>query len=286
MSTQTTVEMDFGAILREALQPRSASQKLHHDHLERNGLGATIQLPWSDKAALGWDAVGASEVGRQPDYLVDSDDPLFDLLSVVVVTSVKGSLPLGSLPTAAVIGANDTQSSGSDPAVTSLSYSLSRIAECKSSYSTELALQSPDFGSYVESSQLAAIRKTVLTQVLAGDASGVNVQGLEGLAGVHEATYTPSTGPGATTLTGVEKAVVDAGAVASRLVWVFGHDVDDHVNDAVITPGDHRRIVERGRVTLSGARAIRSPKIAATTALCIDPCDRRDSGSEPPGRRG
>ena len=265
-----SIELTFGELVQDALRRDGKAPTVHSDHLTVNPVGAHLRLPTRALLALDAGAVGGSEVARSFDWPVASTDALFDAVNTVVVAEPKGSLPVGDLPQASTLAASANLSADADPSTTSLDYHANRVAESRSSYSLQSLLQSPSISDFVESAQRAALRREIVRAVLVGSGVAPQPQGLSTLAGVTESTY-PSSGPTAAALTGLEQDVVDADGDELALVWAAGQTLHSQLLNAQITPSDYRKIVERRRITLSGAALYRSPDLPAAMGLTFDP---------------
>ena len=271
-----TKELTYGELIRLALETNpDAPQVVDSEHLIHHAPGgqfAEIRLPWTDRAALAWDDIDSRTATGRPDFPLPADDGIFDLFTVIPVTDVKGSLPVGSLPAARILAGDNTATTDADPGAASIDYSLGRTAETRSSYSAQLNQQAQTFGDYVDRAQVAAIRRAIVTQALTGSGVAHNVRGLSTLTGVHEATY-DSTGASDDIVTAVEAALVDAEAVDQNLVWVCGSTLHSQLLGTNIHPPGDRKIVERGRMVLSAARVFRSPAIPPAMGVCLDPAN-------------
>ncbi len=266
---QTTVT--FGQMVADALSENPRHQRIADDRMVRTNHGANIRLDTADfiRLAIPYDAIDGEEKARQFDYPAQPTDVLFDLVMKLETREQKGTVPVGNLPTAQTIAESGQLSADTDPGTMSLDYAASRVATARSTYSLQVLLQDTSFGDYVESALRAAVRREIIRQVLIGDGTAPNAQGLSTLAGVHEATYA-TTGVAANDMTGVENALIDAKADGMALSWVVGSTLHTAMVDSAIEPGDYRRLVERHRVTLSDSMVYRSPDLPAGMALCLD----------------
>ena len=267
---ETTVT--FGQMVADALSASPRHQRIADDCLIRTNHGANISLDTVDflRLAMPYDAVDGSEKSRQFDFPAQPTDVLFERFMTLMPREPKGTVPVGSLPTAQTIAESDQLSGDTDPGTMSHDYAADRVATARSTYSLQVLLQDTSFGDYVESALRAAVRREIVRQVLIGDGSAPNVQGLSTLAGVHEATYAQTLSIAATDMTGVENALTDAKADSMALSWVVGSALHTAMVDSAIEPGDYRRLVERHRATLSDSAVYRSPDLPAGMALCLD----------------
>ena len=265
-----SIELTFGELVQDALRRDGKAPTVHSDHLTVTPTGGHLTLPTRALLALDADAIGGSQVAREFDWPTRSTDQLFGMFNTVTVSEPKGTLPVGDLPAASTLDAGANLSADADPGTTSISYNCNRVCEARSSYSTQGLLQSSTLADYVEAAQAAALRREIVKQVLTGDGTAPNAQGLSTLTNVHESTY-PTTGPTAQGLSAHEQALVDAGAAEEGLLWMAGRTLHSAMLNKAIEPGDYRRVAERRRITLSGAALYRSPDLPAAMGLTFDP---------------
>ena len=267
---ETTVT--FGQMVADALSASPRHQTIADDRMVRTGAGANIRLDTADflRLAIPYDAIDGEEKARQFDFPMQPTDVLFDLFMLLEPMEQKGTVPVGSLPTAQTIAESGQLSADTDPGTMSHDYVCDRVATARSTYSLQVLLQDTSFGDYVESALRAAVRREIVRQVLIGDGNAPDVQGLSTLAGVQEAIYAQTLSIAATDMTGVENALTDAKADSMALSWVVGSALHTAMVDSAIEPGDYRRLVERHRATLSDSMVYRSPDLPGGMALCLD----------------
>ena len=263
------VEASFADVLRDAIEGLGPRQRFDDERIQRNAIGAQVRLPTA-QFAIPYDAIDGQEKARQFDFPMQPTDALFGLFLHLMPREMTGYVPVGDLPTAQTILESSQLSADTDPSTITLAYACSRVATARSQFTLQLDLQDPEFSDYIEAALAASLRREIVRQVLIGNGTPPNAQGLSTLTGVHEAMY-QTTGVAANDLVNVEQAVVDAKADEMALSWVAGSTVHSALVTTAIEPGDHRRIAENRRVTLSGASLFRSPDLPTGMALCMDP---------------
>ena len=151
-------------------------------------------------------------------------------------------------------------------------FGLSSTIEAKSEISLELAVQTGDgvLDAVLEAHRLG-IADRMLEQVLSGDGVGNNLSGVASASGIGTGTYVVADRGGDETFVDGEISVADAGGRSQFVAWGLGKDLDTSAKKTAVEPGASRRVVENGRLTLSGTPAQRIVEgLAGTTGLCAD----------------
>ena len=111
----------------------------------------------------------------------------------------------------------------------------------------------------------------MLEQVLSGDATGNNLNGVASATGIGAGTYLVADRGSDEAFTDGELAVEDGGGRSPYMAWALGRDLDTSARKVAIEPGGSRRVEEMGRLTLSGTPVQRITEgLASTTGLCAD----------------
>ena len=152
-------------------------------------------------------------------------------------------------------------------------YNLDSTVESKTEITQLLAMQAGgDFvmDSVLESQRLA-IADTLLAQVLAGNGTGNNLDGIVNAAGIAGGTYVVADRGKSSSFQDAEDVVEQAGARAPYMAWAVGAALSTSARRVAIEPGGSRRTEEQGRLVLSGAPVQRIVDgLASTTGLCAD----------------
>ena len=151
-------------------------------------------------------------------------------------------------------------------------YDLSSTIEVKSEISLQLAVQTADdvLDSVLEAHRIG-IADRLLEQVLAGDGVGNNLFGVVTATGIGSGSYAVADRGSDEAFTDAEVAVSDAFGRMEHMGWALGRDLDTSARKTAIEPGGSRRVLEGGRLTLSGVPAQRIVAgLAATTGLIAD----------------
>ena len=151
-------------------------------------------------------------------------------------------------------------------------YDLSSVVESKSEISLQLAIQTGDdtLDAVLEAHRLA-ISDRLLGQVLAGDGVGNNLAGVASASGIGSATYLVADRGGDEAFVNGEIAVEDGFGRMEHMGWALGTDLDTSARKTAVEPGASRRVLEEGRLTLSGLPAQRIVEgLGATTGLVAD----------------
>ena len=151
-------------------------------------------------------------------------------------------------------------------------FDLDSIIESKTETSLELAVQTGDgvLDAVLEAHRLG-IADRMLEQVLSGDGVGNNLSGVASASGIGTGTYVVADRGGDEAFVDGEISVADAGGRSQFVAWGLGKDLDTSAKKTAVEPGASRRVVENGRLTLSGTPAQRIVEgLAGTTGLCAD----------------
>ena len=151
-------------------------------------------------------------------------------------------------------------------------FDLSSTIEAKSEISLQLAVQTGDtvLDDVLEAHRLG-LADRMLEQVLSGDGVGNNLSGVAGATGIGSATYLVADRGSDEAFTDGELAVQDGGGRSPYIAWALGRDLDTSARKVAIEPGASRRVLEGGRLTLSGLPAQRIVEgLGATVGLVAD----------------
>ena len=151
-------------------------------------------------------------------------------------------------------------------------FDLSSVIEAKSEVSLEVAVQTADsvLDDVLESHRLGLADK-MLEQVLSGDGTGNNLAGVVTATGIGSATYLVADRGSDEAFVDGEIAVADAGGRSLYTAWALGRDLDTSARKTAVEPGASRRVLEMGRLTLSGLPAQRIVAgLGSSTGLCAD----------------
>ena len=151
-------------------------------------------------------------------------------------------------------------------------YDLSSTIEAKSEVSLELATQTADtvLDDVLEAHRLALADK-MLEMVLAGDGTANALNGVVNGAGIGAGTYPLADRGSDEAFVDGEIAVEDGGGRTQYMAWALGTDLDTSARKTAVEPGASRRVLEEGRLTLSGLPAQRIVEgLTSTTGLCAD----------------
>ena len=151
-------------------------------------------------------------------------------------------------------------------------YDLSSVIEAKSEISLQVAVQTGDdtLDAVLESHRIG-LADRLLSQVLSGDGVGNNLSGVAGATGIGSATYPVADRGSDEAFVDGEIAVADAGGRSPYTAWALGTDLDTSGRKTAVEPGASRRVLEMGRLTLSGLPAQRIVEgLGATVGLVAD----------------
>ena len=151
-------------------------------------------------------------------------------------------------------------------------YDLSSVIEAKSEISLQLAIQTGDtvLDDVLEAHRIG-IADRMLEQVLAGDGTGNNLSGVASASGIGAGSYAVADRGSDEFFTDAENGVADSFGRMEHAAWALGTDLDTSAKKTAIEPGGSRRVLEMGRLTLSGLPAQRIVEgLASTTGLCAD----------------
>ena len=151
-------------------------------------------------------------------------------------------------------------------------YDLSSVVEAKSEICLQVAVQTADdtLDMVLEAHRLG-IADRLLEQVLAGDGTGNNLSGVASATGIGSATYLVADRGGDEAFVDAEVAVEDGFARSTYTAWALGRDLDTSARKTAVEPGASRRVLEGGRLTLSGLPAQRIVEgLTSTTGLIAD----------------
>ena len=150
-------------------------------------------------------------------------------------------------------------------------FDLSSTIEAKSEISLQVAIQTGDTLDSVLEAHRLGITDRLLSQILAGDGQGANLAGVVNAAGIGEAAYALADRGGDESFVDAEVVVQDAGGRSEFMAWGLGRDLDTSAKKTAVEPGASRRVLEEGRLTLSGLPAQRIVEgLTATTGLIGD----------------
>ena len=151
-------------------------------------------------------------------------------------------------------------------------FDLSSTIEAKSEISLQLAVQTADtvLDDVLEAHRLG-LADRLLEQVLSGDGVGNNLAGVASATGIGSATYLVADRGSDEAFTDGELAVEDGGGRSPYMAWALGRDLDTSAQKTAVEPGASRRVLEGGRLTLSGLPAQRIVEgLGATVGLVGD----------------
>ena len=151
-------------------------------------------------------------------------------------------------------------------------FDLSSTIEAKSEISLEVAVQTADtvLDDVLESHRLALADK-MLEQILAGDGAGNNLSGVASASGIAAGTFAVADRGSDEAFVDGELSVADGGGRTQYMAWGTGTDLDTSARKTAVEPGASRRVLEEGRLTLSGLPAQRIVEgLASTTGLIAD----------------
>ena len=151
-------------------------------------------------------------------------------------------------------------------------YDLDSVVEAKTETSLQIAVQTSDFvlDDVLEAHRIG-IADRLLEQVLAGDGTGNNLSGVASATGIGSATYAVADRGSDEFFTDAENGVADSFGRMEHAAWALGTDLDTSAKKTAIEPGGSRRVLEMGRLTLSGLPAQRIVEgLGATTGLIAD----------------
>ena len=149
---------------------------------------------------------------------------------------------------------------------------MSSVVEAKTETSLQIAVQTSDsvLDAVLEAHRIA-LADRMLEQVLSGDGVGNNLTGVVNATGVGAATYLIANRGSDEAFVDGEISVADAGGRSQFVAWGLGKDLDTSAKKTAVEPGASRRVLEGGRLTLSGIPAQRIVEgLASTTGLCAD----------------
>ena len=151
-------------------------------------------------------------------------------------------------------------------------YDLSSTIEAKSEISLQVAVQTADtvLDDVLEAHRLG-LADRMLEQVLSGDGTGNNLSGVVNATGIGSATYLVADRGGDESFVDAEVAAQDGGGRTEHMAWALGTDLDTSAKKTAVEPGASRRVLEEGRLTLSGLPAQRIVEgLGATVGLVGD----------------
>ena len=151
-------------------------------------------------------------------------------------------------------------------------YDLSSVVEAKTEISLQVAVQTSDsvLDAVLEAHRIG-LADRLLSQILSGDGVGNNLSGVAGATGIGSATYLVADRGGDEAFVNGEIAVEDGFGRMEHMGWALGRDLDTSAKKTAVEPGASRRVLEEGRLTLSGLPAQRIVEgLASTTGLIAD----------------
>ena len=159
------------------------------------------------------------------------------------------------------------------PAVfTEHEFDLDSVIEVKSEISLQVAVQTADtvLDDVLEAHRLG-IADRMLEQILSGDGVGNNLSGVASATGIGAGSYPLADRGSDEFFTDAEIAVEDGGGRSQYTAWCLGRDLDTSAKKTAVEPGASRRVLEEGRLTLSGLPAQRIVEgLGATVGLVGD----------------
>ena len=151
-------------------------------------------------------------------------------------------------------------------------FDLSSVVGAKTEISLQVAVQTSDsvLDAVLEAHRIG-IADRMLSQVLSGDGVGNNLSGVASASGLGASTYAMTDRGSDEAFVDAEVAVEDGFGRSPFLAWALGRDLDTSARKTAVEPGASRRVLEEGRLTLSGLPAQRIVEgLAGTTGLCAD----------------
>ena len=151
-------------------------------------------------------------------------------------------------------------------------YDLDSVIESKTEISLELAIQTGDdtLDAVLEAHRIG-LADRMLEQVLSGDGVGNNLSGVASATGIGAGTYAVADRGSDEAFVDGEIAVEDGGGRSPYMAWALGTDLDTSAQKTAVEPGASRRVLEGGRLTLSGLPAQRIVEgLEATVGLVGD----------------
>ena len=210
------------------------------------------------------EGVGPAYLPAAPDWILALPTPLgveVGTLSFPVITANVAAAMVaegGALPTPA-----DPTGSGQDAAL--------RKAAAVTDISLEAAIQGgPALDSLLTDTLSVSLRALQAAQMLAGDGTAPNLQGLEGLTGIGSATYTATDKGSASSFLAAEKALENIDGLPDvRRAWAVSSDLYDVARTTPIDPGDSQFVI-RDRRVLGDLPALKASDLPAGTALLVE----------------
>ena len=151
-------------------------------------------------------------------------------------------------------------------------YQLDSVIEAKSEVSLQVAIQTGDdvLDSVLEAHRIG-LADRLLEQVLSGDGQGHNLFGVAGHVGIGSGSYPLADRGSDEAFVDGELAVEDGFGRREYMAWALGTLLSTAAQKTAVEPGASRRVLEEGRLTLSGLPAQRIVEgLASTTGLCAD----------------
>ena len=151
-------------------------------------------------------------------------------------------------------------------------FDLSSVVEAKTEISLQVAVQTSDsvLDAVLEAHRIG-IADRMLSQVLSGDGVGNNLSGVASASDVGSGTYAMTDRGSDEAFTDGELAVSDGFGRSPYLAWALGTDLSTSAQKTAVEPGASRRVLEEGRLTLSGLPAQRIVEgLVSTTGLIAD----------------
>ena len=151
-------------------------------------------------------------------------------------------------------------------------FDLDSVVEAKTEISLQVAIQTGDdtLDAVLEAHRLG-LADRMLEQVLSGDGTGNNLAGVASTTGIGAGTYALADRGSDEAFTDAEIAVEDGGGRSPYMSWALGTDLDTSAQKTAVEPGASRRVLEEGRLTLSGLPAQRIVEgLGATVGLVGD----------------
>ena len=266
----------FANLMRLAVSgDQMAGELIDSADFEKTSHGARMSLPL-ERAAISVDNVGGRPVAESRVEFLQSDEMAGEIMRrirLVPTTRTRGKLPTGgSLPTATMEAEFDTSAGTSDPVINDHDFQMSSVVEVKTMVSQQAVIQSGDseLDEIVLLSHRLAIADKLLEQILSGDGLNNNLTGLSGTAGIGGAEYAELDRGGDAAFALAEETVTDANGREQYLAWAMGKALHSSAKSTLLEPGSDRRVLERGRLTLSGVPTQRiSSGLPSTTGLFV-----------------
>ena len=151
-------------------------------------------------------------------------------------------------------------------------FDLTSVVEAKSETTLQLAVQTADsvLDAVLEAHRIG-LADRLLEQILSGDATGNNLNGIVNATDIGSAAYLVADRGNDEAFVDGEVKAEDGGGRTQYMAWALGTDLDTSARKTAVEPGASRRVLEMGRLTLSGLPAQRIVEgLGATVGLIAD----------------